>query len=94
MAIQTGMVKGAGTKSKLYFYVVGDLGRSRIHVVEDPYRSILKRDSKDLFLLSTPKYVLLNGLQNFIDNTGFPYHFFNFNWYPSVCYVCEAQAEV
>ncbi|XP_063725907.1 uncharacterized protein LOC134853881 [Symsagittifera roscoffensis] len=54
MAIQTGMVQGAGTKSKVYFYLVGDQGRSRIHVVEDPYRRIMKRDSKDLFLLTTP----------------------------------------
>ena len=55
MAIQTGMVKGAGTKSRIYFYVVGTLGRSRIHILEDPYREILKRNSKDLFLLSTPR---------------------------------------
>ncbi|XP_075248551.1 uncharacterized protein LOC142341475 [Convolutriloba macropyga] len=55
MAVQTGMVTGAGTKSKVYFYLAGEQARSRIHVIQDPYRRILKRNSKDLFLLATPK---------------------------------------
>ncbi|XP_063710414.1 uncharacterized protein LOC134838971 isoform X2 [Symsagittifera roscoffensis] len=71
LAIQTGMLKGAGTTSRIYFYVVGELGRSRIHVVEDPYREILKRNNKDLFLLSTPRSLgRLSSVRLWHDNSG------------------------
>ncbi|XP_075265148.1 polycystin-1-like protein 3, partial [Convolutriloba macropyga] len=71
LAVQTGMIKGAGTTSRIYFYIVGEMGRSRIHVLEDPYRHILKRDSKDLFLLSTPRSLgRLTSVRFWHDNSG------------------------
>uniref|UniRef100_A0A7M5WZ65 Uncharacterized protein n=1 Tax=Clytia hemisphaerica TaxID=252671 RepID=A0A7M5WZ65_9CNID len=71
ITINTGSRLNAGTKSKVYINVIGDLGESGVRPLYDSERSPFQRSSSDVFIMATESSLgELRAIRVFHDNSG------------------------
>ncbi|CAF4464910.1 unnamed protein product, partial [Adineta steineri] len=55
IVVFTGYRKNSGTKSKIYFKVVGDRGETNVRIFSNETHQIFQRGQIDTFIMTVPK---------------------------------------